>query len=248
MRRESEPGMLTFGEVLAALDPERAPEARLLAGRVPAGARLAVLSGSFNPPTRAHVGLARAALADGGAERVLFALAVRTIDKERLVGAPLTERCAMLAALVAEEPRFAAVAVNRGLYLEQAIAVDEAFAPADLAFLVGFDKIVQILDPRYYADRELALRRLFGLARFLVAPRDGAGAAELAALFARPEQWPYAGRVRFLPLGELAAREQRLSSTLVRRALARGEAVDWAVPAAILPALRRTDAYRVPAE
>lgn len=237
-----------FRESLGSLDAARPPEARLLAGTSPRGARLAIMSGSFNPPTRAHVGLAHAALAGGDVEYLLFALAVRTIDKERIIGAPLAERCAMLASLVAEEPRFGAVTCNRGLYLDQAIAIGAAFAPRDLAFVAGFDKIVQILDPKYYADRAAALQHLFRLARFLVAPRDGAGAPELEALFARSDNRPFAERVRFLPLSALEAREQRLSATLVRAALARGEDVAWAVPSAILPALRRTDAYRTLAD
>lgn len=244
MRDDVSPDLARFRDMLTFLDAEGPPAARLLAGAAPRGARLAVMSGSFNPPTRAHVGLAHAALAGGDVDRLLFALAVRTIDKERIIGAPLAERCALLASLVAEEPRFGAVACNRGLYLDQAIAIGAAFAPRDLAFVAGFDKIVQILDPKYYADRAAALHHLFTLARFLVAPRDGAGAAELALLFAQPENRPYAERVRFLPLSALEGREQRLSATLVRAALARGEDVAWAVPPAILPALRRTDAYR----
>ena len=55
---------------------------------------------------------------------------------------------------------------------------------------------MQIFDPRYYDDREAALRRLFGQAAFLVAPRDEHSAADLAALLGRPQNAPYAGRVR----------------------------------------------------
>jgi nicotinamide-nucleotide adenylyltransferase len=229
---------------LAALSPDGPPEARLVAGSCPRGAALVVLSGSFNPPTRAHVGVAEAALAAGRFDRVLFAIAVRTIDKEHATGASLEERFAMLAALVAAEPRFAAVACNRGLYADQAQAIQAAFAPADLAFVVGYDKIVQILDPRYYVARDAALRPLFARARFLVAPRAGAGEAELRALFARPENRPYADRVTYLPLDALPEAERGLSSTRVRELLARGEDVAAVVPPAVLPVLRRIAAYR----
>jgi nicotinic acid mononucleotide adenylyltransferase len=151
----------------------------------------------------------------------------------------------MLELLVAEQPRFAVILTSRGLYVDQALAVQRAFAPRDLAFVVGFDKIVQIFDPRYYDDREEALCRLFELARFQVAPRDGTGTAELAALLARPENQPYAARVAWLPLDALAEREQRLSSTLVRQLLAEGQDVSWAVPEAVARYIKQTDCYGV---
>ena len=216
---------------------------QLLAGDCPPRARLAVMSGSFNPPTRAHLGLAQAALATGQFDRLLLALAVRTINKEQIIGATLQERCAMLAALVRDEPRLAAVVTNRGLYVEQAQAIHMAFAPRDLAFIVGFDKIVQIVDPRYYADRDVALRDLFERARFLVAPRDGGGREELDQLFQQPEQRDYAGRVQFLALTHMEQQELSLSSTRVRERLARGEDVSWEVPAAVAPLLAQVAGY-----
>ena len=219
------------------LDPSGPPQVRLLVGDCPPDARLAVMSGSFNPPTRAHLGLAQAALATGQFDRLCFALAVRTVNKEQIVGATLAERCAMLAALVRDEPRLAAAVTNRGLYVEQAQAIQAAFAPRDLAFVVGFDKIVQIVDPRYYADRDAALRDLFARARFLVAPRDGGGREELERLFQQPGQRDYAGRVQFLALTDMEQLELGLSSTRVRELLARGEDVSWAVPAAVAPLL-----------
>lgn len=233
-----------YREALSRLDPAGPPAARLLAGDCPRRSRLAVMSGSFNPPTRAHLGLALAALATGEFDRLLFALAVRTINKEHVVGATLEERCCMLEALVEQEPRFGVIAANRGLYLDQAIAVQAAFAPDDLAFVVGFDKIVQIVDPHYYTDPDLALQELFARARFFVAPRDGAGPTELGRLFAQPESRAYADRVRFLALSRLAEHEQALSSTVARRLLAQGEDVSGAVPPAVLPLLDHIAGYR----
>ena len=236
-------GATHFRLALAHLESSSSPTAQLVSGDCPPGARLAVMSGSFNPPTRAHLGLAQAALATGQFDRLLLALAVRTVNKEQVVGATLAERCAMLAALVRDEPRLAAVVTNRGLYVEQAQAIQVAFAPRDLAFIVGFDKIVQIVDPRYYADRDAALRELFARARFLVAPRDGGGREELDRLFQQPEQRDYAGRVQFLALTHMEQQELSLSSTQVRERLACGDDVSWAVPAAVAPLLARIAGY-----
>src|SRR5207248_8509577 len=84
---------------------------------------------------------------------------------------------------------------------------------AELVFLVGHDKIVQIFDPRYYSDRDGALRELFALSGFLVAPRAGAGIDELRDLLAEPENRQFAARVRPLALAE---RYRAMSSTKAR--------------------------------
>ena len=72
---------------------------------------------------------------------------------------------------------------NRGLYVEQAEAVRASFPTVRrLFFLLGFDKIVQILDPHYYEDRDAALKTLFSLAELLVAPRGSANSDTLSEL------------------------------------------------------------------
>ena len=162
---------------------------------------LGLLPGSFNPLTVAHTALARAALASGSVKRVLFTLSTHTVDKEIVTGAALEDRLMVLQLATEEDRRLGVLVVNRGLYVEQAEAVRAMTpAPRELVFVVGFDKIAQIFDPRYYQDRDAALRRLFGLASFLVAPRGDAGAAELAALLERPENRPFADAVRPLEL------------------------------------------------
>ena len=106
---------------------------------------------------------------------------------------------------------------NRGLYVDQALAARTRWPDLDtLLFLVGYDKIVQIFDPRYYDDRDAALQKLFRLASFLVAPRDDATADDFAALLSRPENRPFAARVRSLPLPSAVA---AVSSTGLRQDL-----------------------------
>ena len=146
----------------------------------------------------------------GGASAGVFVLSVRTVDKEQPSGLLLEDRlwllcrlaCALQREMGAEgapqhgAPRIGVVVTNRGLYVDQADAL-RRLAPGGgrgagpqagwpgggrIDFVTGHDKIVQILDPRYYDDREAALRRLFGQAAFLVAPRDEHSSADLAAL------------------------------------------------------------------
>jgi nicotinic acid mononucleotide adenylyltransferase len=208
---------------LAGLGPAGPPRARLL--RAPPaglGARVGVLPGSFDPLTTAHTALARAALRQRAVSSLLFLLSVQVVDKEDRATAALADRALVLLRHVARRPRAGVAVCNRGLYVEEA----EALAPllpagAELWFVVGHDKIVQVFDPRYYADREAALARLFALAGFLVAPRAAAGPDALPALLARPANAPYRDRVRPLPL-PAAYRDQ--SATALRAALATDDA------------------------
>jgi nicotinamide-nucleotide adenylyltransferase len=178
----------------------------------PPRGRIGLLPGAFNPPTEAHVALAAAGRA-AGLDTVVYLLSKRTVDKERLTGLRLEERLAMLRDLAAASGDAVAF-VNRGLYVDLARAMRDARPDAaELVFLVGHDKIVQIFDPRYYADRDAALRALFELSRFLVAPRADAGQDELADLLAEPANRPFADRVRPLTL---AAHYRDVSSTRAR--------------------------------
>lgn len=195
------PRLLQFRRALRDVSDASEPRAAHLAGPTPgAGATVALLPGSFNPPTAAHVALARAGL-DHGVDLVLFALAARTVDKEVVTGAALEDRLLLLELIAAGDPRLGVVLVNRGLYVDQAAAVRAAFPRiAEVVFLVGHDKIVQIFDPRYYDDRDAALERLFGLARILVAPRAEDGPDELAALLDEPANRRFAPAVGAIDL------------------------------------------------
>lgn len=182
--------------------------------------RIVVFSGSFNPLTTAHIGLVEAALANGYAAAV-WLLPAASIDKERVSRAALVDRLAQMRAYVLTTRRQSLALVNRGLYYEQARLLHRMFPDAELALLVGFDKVPQIFDARYYRDRDAALRSLFHHVRLLVAPRAGAGEAELAQLLARPENAPFAPCVTFLPTPPELAEE---SSTAARAAASAGRA------------------------
>lgn len=234
---------LRLHDILIALDPDGPPAVRTLPGGWAPPARLGVLAGSFNPLTRAHTELARQALAHGGLEAVAFALSVRTVDKEQISGAALEDRLLALELYASRRPDHGVLLLNRGLYVEQAAVLWATFPTLrELAFVVGYDKVVQIFDARYYEDRDGALRRLFAQATLLVAPRAGQGHAELEALLARPENRPFAGAVRPLPLAEPYT---HLSSTAVRREAAVAAAVA-AVPVETRSLLRATRVYAPP--
>jgi nicotinic acid mononucleotide adenylyltransferase len=215
---------------LRGLDPEAPPRAAQVCGPPVGGVRRVVaVPGSFNPPHRAHLALLGAGLAAAGADVGAFVLSGRTVDKEQVSGMLLEDRLWLLCRLAGEVaqpaggagaagrgPAVGVVATNRGLYVDQARALRALYVDAaDLAFVVGFDKIVQIFDPRYYEDRDAALDALFAAARFLVAPRDEFNVADLDRLMARPENQRFGAGVTPLALDPSLA---RVSSTGVRTA------------------------------
>src|SRR5262245_27148627 len=125
-----------------------APAMELITDRPPAPPRsVALLSGSFDPVTVAHVGLAEAALATS--DVVVFVYSVRTLPKEgrRAEHASLlteAERLDALARVCARGARFAAAVCSRGLLVDHVEAADAPFPGADVSVVVGSDKLLQL--------------------------------------------------------------------------------------------------------
>lgn len=210
------------------------------------GGRVGVLPGSFNPPTAAHLELARAARRRFELDTVAFSLSSVIVDKERVEGLCREDRLLLLALLTADDPWAAVVVVNRGLYSEQAPGFRTCFGvDADLRFIVGMDKVLQIFDPRYYEDRDAALDTLFAHVRLIAANREDWGDEALRALLDRPENAPYRDRVQPLTLPP-HLRDQ--SSSAVRRGVEGGEPAGDAVVPAVREFIEATGAYREPYE
>ena len=144
-----------------------------------------------------------------------YLVALRSVDKEAVEIARLEDRLALLVTIGSRTG--AAVALcNVGLYVDQARAFREALPDTRLSFVVGFDKLVQILDPRYYEDRGAALDDLFALADLLVLPRGDDGPAEIAAVLAEAGNARWAGKIH--PLAAPPSLDLQLSATAIRQA------------------------------
>lgn len=227
--------------VLACLDPAASPYAFLAPGSEPPRENIIVFPGSFNPPTNAHLALLqqahRFARRQSGHWQIYAALSKYSVNKETVERMTLLDRVALLDGILNERRmRVGILLLNKGLYVEQARGMRAAFPQVRrLFFLLGFDKIVQILDPRYYDERDVALRELFSLAHLLVAPRGADGESALVELLARPENRPFAQAIRPLPLAE---RYRGISSSQARQQM------DWRdIPALARDFLWRTHPY-----
>lgn len=233
--------LFALRDVVRSLDPTAPPTLSVISRdpACPVPSRLGVLSGAFDPLTRAHLALARHAQETWGLGEVLFAISKVVVGKGAAGGACFEDRLLILK-LSAERHGFGVLLFNRGLYVEQAEALRQAFPSARPFFLIGFDKIVQILDPCYYMDRDAALRRLFTLATFLVAPRQDRGRQDLESLLRKPENRPYQAKVFYLPFPD---EYRNVSSTLVREAVREGRPIASFVPEEVEAFIQETGLY-----
>ncbi len=183
--------------------------------------KLGVLAGTFNPPTRAHMALARAALAV--VDKVLFVLP-RVLPHKVWEGARFEDRVRMLEAALCGEPRFSIAASERGLFIEIARECRAEYGPGvELYFLCGRDAAERIVNWDY--GRPGAFLEQLSEYQLLVAPRKG------------DYEPPPEMRGRIHPLA-VPPDYGEVSATEVRRRIRTGEPWEHLVPENIVALVR----------
>ena len=130
---------------------------------------LGVLPAAFNPPTLAHLALARAALAI--TDEVLFILP-REFPHKPYEGATFHQRVEMLLTATRAEPCFSVAASVHGLFADIAEECREAYGEdVRLLFICGRDAAERIVTWDY--GEPDAFRHMITRFELLVAPRDG---------------------------------------------------------------------------
>ena len=182
-------------------------------------AKLAVLAGSFNPPTIAHVDLARAARVY--VDEVLCVVPEAFPHKEYF-GATMEQRLEMLAAIETMEASIASS--EKGLFIDIARQCREHYGPeTQLYFVCGRDAAERIL--RWDYGRAGVVPEMLREFDLLVAARDGE--------FQPPAEFEH--HVHQLML---QGAHDQVSSTEVRQRIARGEPWQHLVPTAIVEQVR----------
>lgn len=226
-----------LARILDSLDPQGSPRIAFIrrADRtLRPGGRLGAFSASFNPLTRAHAKLIELARDRFALDEVVLILAKANVDKE-VFGLPLDARLWLLARYAEGRPYLAVAAASHGRFADKARCLRAAYPPAtEIAFIVGYDTLVRIFDPRYYRDPAAEIRLLLADVRFIAANRGAQGTEALRTFLARPDVAPFAGRIDPLELDPVHA---AISSTLVRDRLASGRDVSDLVPPEVLPLL-----------
>ena len=147
---------------------------------------LYVLDSSFNPPTKAHMHLARSALIESPRSkplRLLLLLAIKNADKAPKP-AQFQDRLVMMT-LMAEELQMELedVVVDVGVttepfYYKKAEVVEqsgdyEGLESGEQVHITGFDTIIRIFDKKYYPEGMGVLHNMFEKGRLRVHLRDG---------------------------------------------------------------------------
>lgn len=182
---------------------------------------LAIFPGAFNPPTRAHLALAEAALAQ--ADEVLFVIP-RRFPHKSFDGASLENRLRMVEAVIEPHPRFSLGLSEGGLFSEIAAECRREYGPGvALRILCGADAARRFLEWDY--GRPGAAAEMLQEFELLVAPRG--------------ERFdpPQALRSRIHPIS-VPPEYQEDSATEVRLRIAAGQRWEHLVPAGIVPLVR----------
>ncbi len=130
--------------------------------------RLAILPGSFNPPTTAHLALAAAALTF--ADEVIFVLP-KVFPHKKYEGATLEQRISLLQMASAGNKNWSIGIADQGLFIEIANEAKPHYPHSELWFVCGRDAAERIAAWDYGHPTAFAkMLEVFGL---LVARRQG---------------------------------------------------------------------------
>ena len=122
----------------------------------------AFFGGSFDPPHLGHLALARAALASGVCDRVMWVPAYSPPHKRMRERAPFADRLAMVELMIRDEPGMTANDIERRLALDPSYTIDVMAAlerenpDTELVLLVGGDSLLEL--HLWYRAEELAER------------------------------------------------------------------------------------------
>ena len=190
--------------------------------------RLGILPAAFNPPTVAHLEIARHAARQYALDEVLFLLP-EVFPHKTWEGATFEQRVEMLEAALAGEPRFSIGSTDTGLFIDIARACRPLYPEAESFFLCGRDAAERIMNWDYGAEIPFAAQ--LEQYQMLVAPRGGPIAIPPA----------YADRIHAL---DVPPEFESFSSSAVREAIATGEPWEHLAPAAVATMIRRDGLYR----
>jgi nicotinate-nucleotide adenylyltransferase len=190
--------------------------------------RLGFLGGSFDPPHRAHLEIAKAARVALALERVHLIPAVRNPFKETGPQADFEKRMRMLKALCADESWLEVNPIEERLgnpsrTFRTVTALRSEFPESRLFWIIGADNLPGL--PQWYR-----LKELVSLVEFIVLERPG-------EVFDAPPALPG------LRIHRVSGPLLPISSTEIRKRLQSGQNPDNLIPESILEIIRHESLY-----
>ena len=191
------------------------------------GKHLGIFSGSFNPLTIAHIKLIEEARQQYQLDEILLLLAKSNVDKD-VYGLPLAGRILILKDYAVSHPYISIGVSSHGRYIDKVTALKTIYPPqTDFSFIVGYDTLVRIFDPKYYKNLHEELQHLFSQCRFIAANREEADINAIQQFLSQTSLQIYRQHVDYLLLPDDYA---EISSTDVRRRIEEGEPISHLVP------------------
>ena len=187
---ERHPDYERFAALFDELDPLGPPRIEFI-HRVAAPMRctekLGIFFRIFNPLTLAHARMVEDTLIKYQLDEMLLLLAKANVDKG-VFGLPLAARLLTVKKYVENRPKLSVGVSSHGRYIDKVTALKAILPPeTEFHFIVGYDTLVRIFDPKYYTDFHAELRELFITARFIVANRAEADIKTIETFMAQPE-------------------------------------------------------------
>ncbi len=191
------------------------------------GKHLGIFSGSFNPLTIAHIKLVEEACKQYHLDEILLLLAKSNVDKD-VYGLPLAGRMLILKAYAETQPYISIGVSSHGRYIDKVSALKTIYPPqTDFSFIVGYDTLVRIFDPKYYKNLHEELQLLFSQCRLIAANREETDISAIQQFLSQTSIQAYRQHVDYLLLPDDYA---EISSTDVRRRLENGKPISHLVP------------------
>ena len=235
---ERHPDYERFTKLFNGLDPSGSPRIELIhravSPRHGGAEKFGIFSGSFNPLTFAHARMAEDTLKEYQLDEVILLLAKANVDKD-VFGLPLAARLLTLKKYAESQQKFSVGVSSHGRYIDKVTALKAVLPPeTEFYFIVGYDTLVRIFDPKYYTNFHAELEVLFAAARIIVANRAEADIKTIEAFIAQPKIRRYTPYVSCILLPDVYA---YMSSTEARELLEQGKAIEHLVPPSILAML-----------
>ena len=228
---QSYPEFDEYTELINQLDPEAPPQIVIIYKTSnpidKSQKKLGIFSGSFNPITIAHIKMVEEAREQYRLDEMLLLLAKANVDKDEF-GLPFAGRILTLKRYAETKNNISIGVSSHGRYIDKVAALKACYPPDTVFyFIVGYDTLVRIFDPKYYTDLNAELEKLFSQCRFIAANRDNIDIATIQQYLSQTSLQPYKKYVDYLLLSDEYA---EVSSTEVRKRIEKGESVSHLVP------------------
>lgn len=223
-----------YSQLINQLDPNAPPQVVIVHRTsnpiCESGKKLGIFSGSFNPLTVAHIKMVEEARERFQLDELLLLLAKANVDKD-VFGWPLAGRLLTLKRYAENGYEVSVGISSHGRYIDKVEALKAVYpVNTEFHFIVGYDTLVRIFDPKYYTDIQTELQHLFSQCCFIAANRDHVDIETIKEFLAQPALQSYRSSIAYLILPECYA---EISSTEVRQRIAQGDTISHLVPPVI---------------